>query len=124
MRANTKLSLESRLVSCMQTMRPILLAIFVILPCTVRAQTLGIALNATNLTWTTSGTGGSFGWSAESTTTHDGVSAAGSGTVFTSRTSTLQTTVTGPGTLSFWWFNQSGNNNLYLNIANSNVTFV
>jgi hypothetical protein len=44
--------------------------------------------------------------------------------VSTFRTSTLQTTVTGPGTLSFWWFNQSGNNNLYLNIANSNVTFV
>ena len=108
----------------MQNMRLILLTISVILPFCARAQSLGIALNATNLTWTTSGTGGSFGWSAESTTSHDGVSAASSGFVNISRTSTLQTTVTGPGTLSFWWMNPSGNNYLYLNIANSNVTFL
>lgn len=108
----------------MQKVRLIVLTISVILPFYARAQSLGVALNATNLTWTTSGTGGSFGWSAESTTSHDGVSAAGSGTIGISRTSTLQTTVTGPGTLSFWWMNPSGNNYLYLNIANSNVTFL
>lgn len=70
---------------------------------TCHAQ-LGAALNATNLLWTTSGTGGASGWSAQSATTHDGVSAAGSSTLTSgSRTSRLQTTVTGPGTLSFWW---------------------
>jgi hypothetical protein len=64
---------------------------------------LGDALNATNLTWTTSGTGGGYPWIAETTTTHDGVSAAQSGSVAgTSSSSILQTTVTGPGTLTFW----------------------
>jgi hypothetical protein len=104
--------------------RFILSIVVVLLPCVLRGQTLGVALNATNLTWTTSGTGGSFGWSAESSTTHDGVSAATSGAIFGSRTSTLQTTVTGPGTLSFWWRNPSSDNYLYLNIGNSNVNFL
>ena len=65
---------------------------------------LGDALNATYLTWTTSGTGGGGTWFAESVTTHDSVSAAQSGFVAgTSSSSILQTTVTGPGTLTFWW---------------------
>lgn len=65
---------------------------------------LGDALNATNLTWTTSGTGGGGTWFAEGATTHDGVSAAQSGYVLgTSSSSILQTIVTGPGTLTFWW---------------------
>jgi hypothetical protein len=65
---------------------------------------LGVALNATYLTWTTSGTGGGGTWFAEGTITHDGVSAAQSGIVAgTSSSSILQTTVTGPGTLTFWW---------------------
>jgi hypothetical protein len=105
-------------------MKYVLTVVLIILPCFAHGQTLGTALNATNLTWTTSGTGGSFGWSAESTTTHDGVSAATGGRINSFQTSTLQTTVTGPGTLSFWWMNPSGGNYLYLNIANSNVTFL
>lgn len=69
------------------------------------AQTLGVALNATNLTWTTSGTDGAQGWSVETTHTEDGVSAAQSGSISSaSATSVLQTTVTGPGTLTFWWY--------------------
>src|ERR1035437_141256 len=48
-------------------------------PPAVRGQTLGQALNATDLTWTTTGTGGSFGWLSETSTTHDGASAADSG---------------------------------------------
>ena len=35
--------------------------------------TLGEALNATNLTWTTSGTLGASGWSVESSTTRWGI---------------------------------------------------
>src|ERR1039457_5309418 len=69
-----------------------------------RSQTLGEALNATNLSWTTSGTSGAQGWSVEGATTHDGVSAVQSAVVTGSQTSTLQTTVTGPGTLTFWWY--------------------
>jgi hypothetical protein len=82
------------------------------------AQTLGVALNATNLTWATSGTGGGQGWLVESITTEDGVSAAQSGTLpFSSSTSILQTTVTGPGTLTFWWYAPSaGQETLSLNV--------
>jgi hypothetical protein len=76
-------------------------------------QTLGEALNATNLTWATSGTGGATGWSFETTRTHDGISAAQSSTLYlASQTSILQTTVTGPGTLSFWWTDASLYNQL------------
>jgi uncharacterized repeat protein (TIGR03803 family) len=39
----------------------------------------------------------------ETTNTYDGVMAAQSGTISDSQQTWLQTTVTGPGTLSFWW---------------------
>jgi hypothetical protein len=82
-----------------------------------RGQTLADALNTTGLTWTTSGTGSASGWSGQTTTSHDGVSAAASGTLSSpGRTSTLQTTVSGPGTLSFWWSNPS----LYCSLSLSN----
>ena len=64
------------------------------------AATLGEALNATDLTWTT---GGNAAWYAESTTTYDGLWAAQSGTISASQETWIQTTVTGPGPLSFWW---------------------
>ncbi|MDP2991064.1 MAG: M4 family metallopeptidase, partial [Kiritimatiellota bacterium] len=64
------------------------------------AADLGTALNATYLTWYV---GGHSNWFAESTTTHDGVLAAQSGPISHCEQSRLQTTVTGPGTLSFWW---------------------
>lgn len=90
--------------------RFIIIVTFVMTSPFARGQTLGEALNATNLTWRTSGTLGAQGWSVQSNTTHDGVSAAAGGSVnFGSQSSTVQTTVTGPGTLSFWWRNPSGN---------------
>ena len=61
---------------------------------------LGTALNATNLTWTTSG---ATSWFVETTNTHDSVSAAQSGIVTNNQTSVLAATVTGPGTLTFYW---------------------
>ncbi len=61
---------------------------------------LPTALNTTGLTWTTSG---SAVWFAQTNTSHDGFGAAQSGTIANSQSSTLQTTVTGPGTLTFWW---------------------
>jgi uncharacterized repeat protein (TIGR03803 family) len=66
------------------------------------AQTtsLGFALNATNLVWTT---GGDANWFVESTNTHDNVSAAQSGAITDSQQTWIQTTITGPGTLTFWW---------------------
>ena len=61
---------------------------------------LAEALNDTNLVWST---GGSAVWYVENANTHDGFAAARSGIIASSQQSTLQTTVTGPGTLSFWW---------------------
>lgn len=72
------------------------------------ALTLGEALNATNLIWTTWGTNHASGWSAETNTTHDGVAAAAPFVLsFPSAESILETTVTGPGTLTFWWSDPS-----------------
>jgi len=66
-----------------------------------RAQGLGEALNATNLTWTT--TGGDL-WFGQSAISHDGTSSAQSGLLTNGvQRSTLQTSVIGPGTLTFWW---------------------
>ena len=47
--------------------------------------------------------GGNAGWVVQTNVTHDGVSAVKSGTIGNSQESWFQTTVTGPGTLTFWW---------------------
>jgi hypothetical protein len=60
---------------------------------------LGAALNSTNLVWTT---GGSYPWFPETSINHDGLAAAQSATSPFPQYSTLQTTVIGPGTLTFW----------------------
>jgi len=62
--------------------------------------TLCEALDACQLTWTT---GGDAAWFPQTTNTHDGVDAAQSGHIGDSQQTWLETTVTGPGTLSFWW---------------------
>jgi len=59
------------------------------------------ALGTTNLPWATSG---DSAWVVETTNTYNGSpSAAQSGPVTGSQTSTLSVTVTGPGTLTFYW---------------------
>ena len=63
--------------------------------------TLAAALNATNLVWTASPTNAP--WFAEISITHDGVAAAQSGHITDNQQSILQTTVTGPGPITFWW---------------------
>ncbi|MBL9130637.1 MAG: choice-of-anchor D domain-containing protein, partial [Verrucomicrobiaceae bacterium] len=55
------------------------------------------ALDTTGLTWT------STTWSGVSSPSHDGVDSATSGTTGNNEQSYMETTVTGPGTLSFWW---------------------
>ncbi len=62
-------------------------------------HSLGVALDAAQFAWST----GSPGWSRQTTETHDGVDAAVSGPVDDSQEATFQTTVTGPGTLAFFW---------------------
>jgi len=69
------------------------------------AQSLSNALDQTGLVWTTSG---SAAWVGQTNVTHDGVDAAQSGTAGGSFDSWLQTTITGPGSLSFWWKQTSG----------------
>lgn len=58
------------------------------------------ALDATALEWTT---GGDSAWRWQANTTHDGTDAAWSGTLTQSGTSWVQTAVSGPVAVSFWW---------------------
>jgi RHS repeat-associated protein len=58
------------------------------------------SLNTSNLPWATSG---DTSWFVETTNTYDGVSAAQSGSVINNQSSTISVTVTGPGTLTFYW---------------------
>ncbi len=62
--------------------------------------TLGNAVDAPLLTWYT---GGVSNWFEESTDTYDSIDAAQSGVIQDGEQSRIYTTVTGPGTLYFWW---------------------
>lgn len=61
---------------------------------------LGEAVDAPALVWTT---GGSATWFSQGSETHDGVDAAQSGAIGDSQETWIETTVNGPGTVSFWW---------------------
>jgi len=63
-------------------------------------STLGEAVDAPQLTWAT---GGSANWYYQTSDTRDGVDAAQSGRITHNQQTWMQATVTGPGTLSFWW---------------------
>ena len=60
----------------------------------------GEAVDNTGLTWTT---GGDAGWFGQTATSFYGGDAAQSGPIIDEQTSWVRTTVTGPGTLSFYW---------------------
>ncbi len=62
--------------------------------------TLADAVDAPSLTFTT---GGSASWGIQTSVTHDGVDAAASGDISNNQETWMETTVTGPGTISFWW---------------------
>ena len=64
------------------------------------ALSLGEAVDNIAMTWTT---GGDANWTGQTTTAYYGGDAAQSGDINNSQSSWLQTTVTGPGTLSFYW---------------------
>lgn len=63
---------------------------------------LKAALDTDAYTFTSTGDGAA-GWFGQNTTKHTGTSAAQSGPIGHAQSSTLQTTVTGSGTISFWW---------------------
>jgi hypothetical protein len=64
------------------------------------APTLAAALDQASLSWSS---GGAIPWSGTFFPSHDGIDAARSGAIGNSGESWLQTNVTGPGTLGFWW---------------------
>jgi uncharacterized repeat protein (TIGR02543 family) len=53
--------------------------------------------------WNDFSTGGDAAWFLQTATTHDGVDAYRSGIVGDGQSSWMQHSVTGPGTISFWW---------------------
>ena len=61
---------------------------------------LAVALDTADLTWTT---GGSADWFGQTSTSYDGADAARTGAIGASQTTWLQTSVSGAGTLTFWW---------------------
>jgi M6 family metalloprotease-like protein len=61
---------------------------------------LAEALDATNLTWTTDG---NAMWNSQVTVTQDQVDAGVSGNIGHNQQSRVQTLVSGPGTVTFWW---------------------
>ena len=65
---------------------------------------IGEAVDNTSLTWTC---GGNADWFSQSAVTHDGVDAAQSGVIAHGQSTWVETTVTGPTTLSFYWKSSS-----------------
>ena len=61
---------------------------------------LAEALDTTGFVWSS---GGNSGWHWQTNTTHDGGDAAETGPFTTDQTNWLETTVTGPTAVSFWW---------------------
>ena len=59
-----------------------------------------LAVNAPSLAFTT---GGDVNWLGQTAVSHDGADAARSGPLADGQQSWMQTTVTGPGSLLFWW---------------------
>ena len=76
------------------------------------------SLNATNLTWKF---GGDWPWNPEMSTTHDGVAALQSARIFPGQQSKFQTTVNGPGTLTYWWRCYSTSDADFLNVTINGV---
>ena len=48
-------------------------------------------------------TGGNGNWSGQTTNTHDGIDGAQSPAILDSQSAWMQTAISGPGTLSYWW---------------------
>ncbi len=91
---------------------------------TVDTLDLPTALNTPGLIWTTSG---DAGWFAQTNQSHDGFAAAQSGLLTADqfsnvRTSILQTTITGPGTLKFWWMFEGSSTLNKLSLSTSQGT--
>ncbi len=80
---------------------------------------LPLALNTTNLVWLTDG---DAIWRGLTAVSHDGVSAAQSGAIGDGQTTRLKTSLTGPGTLTFWWKVSSQANGDWLSLSLDGVS--
>ena len=82
------------------------------------AGDLADALDTSGLVWTVTG---APAWFPQSTVTHDGEDAMQSGAIGHSQITSLQTTVTGPGTVGFWWkvSSEPSNDRLLFSIGSS-----
>ena len=78
---------------------------------------LAESLDTTNYTWST----GSPGWIGQPITKHDGVDAARNQTVNDHQSAVMQSTITGPGTIAFWWRTSSETNGDELILFVNNV---
>jgi transcriptional regulator CtsR len=78
---------------------------------TTQSPTLGEAVDNTGLTWTT---GGDANWFGQAGTYYYGGAAAQSGAISDSQSTWLKTTVTGPGTVGFYWKVSSESNHDFL----------
>jgi|GEM_PF-1528213 len=101
-------------------------ASLVVVPDQAISLTLSQATEFFTAPWRTSGDGL---WSSETNITHDGVDAAQSGSIIDNQQSWMETTVHGPGTLTFWWkvSSQAGGDKLYFltnNVAVTNISGV
>jgi hypothetical protein len=68
---------------------------------------LPVVLETPDLAWTR---GGAIGWYGQTNVSRDGVDAAQSGPVGFRQESSMETSVTGPGTLTYWWKTLSSTN--------------
>ena len=82
---------------------------------------IGDAVDSPSLGW---GTGGDANWFDQAVVTQDGVDAAQSGAIFDNQQTSIQTPVTGPGVLVFWWKTSSELDFDYLNFYTNGVPFV
>jgi internalin A len=76
----------------------------------------GAWLGATNLIWQT---GGNAPWYGQTNVSRQGSAAAQSGSVGSSEESWLETTLTGPGILTFWWKMTVGDYGNYVSFTTS-----
>jgi hypothetical protein len=80
---------------------------------------LAAALETPGQSWVTSGAGNWFGQNA---TTHDGIDAARSGPIQHLQQTILETSVAGPGTLTYWWKVSSETNYDFLRVLLDGVS--
>ncbi len=79
------------------------------------------ALNTCGINWSTGGNTNTTLWSGQTSASHDGKSAAKSGSIYVGQESWLQTSVSGVTNVSFWWQVSSQTNYDYLEFYTNNV---